>query len=520
MNIIEALKNRALFNDTFSGHSWDTWRTICRGIYGLGMSARERTVYEELTGRRYPPAHPAKQAYVVAGRRGGKTTLASAIALHKAVERDYRPYLAPGATAVIPLIAPDRSQAEIAFKTVRGMAAASDMLKHEIIRETTSSLEFSFGVEIRVATASARTIRGLTCPAAVLDELAFFNQGADATDADEEVVAALMPSLVTIPGSLLIGISSPYARHGLMWSRFERYWAQPDDDIQIYRATTRQLNSNIPQADIDAALEADPARAGAEWLGQWRQDRDTYISREVVESCIEKGVQQRQLIPGLTYYGFCDAAGGAGEDSFVIAIAHNHNGTAVLDLTVTRKPPFSAESVVQEMSLWFKKWGIVNAHCDAFSGQVVADMFRKCGINMRTDSPPKRELFRGLLPHLTSGHVSLLDNPVLANQLIALERTVSRGGTETITHPLGGHDDVAVAAAGALMLVLGKVSSAWIASVPAVVIGPQPQQTKTPGYFPGGGSPGYGIDCQEPRGDAGSGSPFCDSGIDGVFIPK
>ena len=37
----------------------------------------------------------------------------------------------------------------------------------------------------------------------------------------------------------------------------------------------------------------------------------------------------------------------------------------------------------------------------------------------------------------------------LLNQLMSLERTVSRGGKDTISHPHLGHDDIANAVAGA-----------------------------------------------------------------------
>ena len=40
----------------------------------------------------------------------------------------------------------------------------------------------------------------------------------------------------------------------------------------------------------------------------------------------------------------------------------------------------------------------------------------------------------------------------LIAQIVSLERTVSRGGRDTISHPVGGHDDVANAVAGAAVL--------------------------------------------------------------------
>ena len=41
----------------------------------------------------------------------------------------------------------------------------------------------------------------------------------------------------------------------------------------------------------------------------------------------------------------------------------------------------------------------------------------------------------------------------LVSQICSLERRVGRGGRDSIDHPVGAHDDVANAAAGALLLV-------------------------------------------------------------------
>ena len=64
---------------------------------------------------------------------------------------------------------------------------------------------------------------------------------------------------------------------------------------------------------------------------------------------------------------------------------------------------------------------------------------------------------RAVVSHLAHapGRVALLDMPVLRAQLIGLERRVARGGRDSVDHAPGGRDDVANAAAGALVNVLG-----------------------------------------------------------------
>ena len=37
---------------------------------------------------------------------------------------------------------------------------------------------------------------------------------------DVEIVAALRPAMATVPGAVLLGISSPYARRGILWQQY------------------------------------------------------------------------------------------------------------------------------------------------------------------------------------------------------------------------------------------------------------------------------------------------------------
>jgi hypothetical protein len=66
----------------------------------------------------------------------------------------------------------------------------------------------------------------------------------------------------------------------------------------------------------------------------------------------------------------------------------------------------------------------------------------------------RSELYLDILPLINSRAVALLDHERLMLQLVSLERTSVRfgGGRDRVDHPKGLHDDVANAAAGALVL--------------------------------------------------------------------
>jgi hypothetical protein len=67
------------------------------------------------------------------------------------------------------------------------------------------------------------------------------------------------------------------------------------------------------------------------------------------------------------------------------------------------------------------------------------------------------EFFRELLPWLNSGRAELTDDRRLTNQFAGLERRRTRGGRETIDRPPGRHNDIANAAALALMRAAPRV---------------------------------------------------------------
>jgi len=74
----------------------------------------------------------------------------------------------------------------------------------------------------------------------------------------------------------------------------------------------------------------------------------------------------------------------------------------------------------------------------------------------RTAKRPKSEIYGALLPAVNSGRIALVDVPRLLGQLMGLERRTSRSGRDSIDHPPRGYDDIANAAAGALVVALGR----------------------------------------------------------------
>jgi hypothetical protein len=224
------------------------------------------------------------------------------------------------------------------------------------------------------------------------------------------------------------------------------------------------MNPTVPQSVIDAALEEDPSRYAAEYLATFRTDIENFIAKEALDGVVNWRALERPPINGRKYVAFVDPSGGS-NDSMTLAIAHKENDIGVLDCLRERKAPFSPESAVLEFADLLKQYRITRVRGDRYAGEWPRDAFRRFGIAYDLAEAPKSDLYRDLLPLVNSGKVQLLGNKRLIAQLLGLERRTSRAGKDSIDHAPGGHDDLANAAAGALVDVTRKKPVARMGSI-------------------------------------------------------
>ena len=170
-----------------------------------------------------------------------------------------------------------------------------------------------------------------------------------------------------------------------------------------------------------------------------------------MDACVVPGRLELPPVDGVTYRAFVDPSGGSA-DSMTLAIAHKEGERVVLDAVREHRPPFSPEAVVAELVAALKIYGVSIVHGDRYGGLWPREPFNKAGISYRPSDKPKSDLYRDLLPVLNSARVELLDNARLVAQLCGLERRTARGGRDSIDHAPGGHDDLANAVAGAILL--------------------------------------------------------------------
>lgn len=448
----EACADPNLLGPWFQGDTWATWRVIDKALFGEPLDDAELAVFKALTGRDEAPTERASEAWLIAGRRSGKDVKAAAIAAYLATIGaeiyEYRRFLTRGERGVVQLLAVDRDQARVCFGYLKAMFE-QPILAKMVAKTTADGLELTNRLAIEITTNDRRRVRGRTVVAAVLDEVAFWKS--DATvNPDDEVYTAIKPAMVTIPGAMLIGISSPYARRGLLWRKFKKHFGK-SGNVLVVKAPTWTMNPTISREGefLAEAYADDPLAASAEYGAEFRSDIEAFVTREVVEACVTPGVFERPYNSAHRYTAFVDPSGGS-SDSMTLAIAHREGEAVILDAIRERKPPFSPDAVVAEFCAVVKAYGAHEVTGDRYGGEWPREAFRKAGVNYRLADKTRSDLYRDLLPPLNSGRAELLDSDRLINQIVTLERRVARGGKESIDHAPGGHDDLANAVAGAL----------------------------------------------------------------------
>jgi hypothetical protein len=162
---------------------------------------------------------------------------------------------------------------------------------------------------------------------------------------------------------------------------------------------------------VDDAMEADAPRAMAEFGGEFRSDLEAYISREVVEACVSRGVRERPRVPGVSYRGFVDPAGGSGQDAMTMAIGHVEGDRAIVDAVRRVTPPFSPSTVIADFAAMLKTFGVARVTGDRFGGEFRREIFRQNGVSYHLAEKTRSQFYVDLVPALNSRKVDLVDEP-------------------------------------------------------------------------------------------------------------
>lgn len=452
------------FAEWLGEDDWRPWKSFMSTLRGEGMTVKERAIYYQCTGRKDKPRTGFTEAWVIVGRRGRKSAIAAVLACYHAVYCKWP--RAAGESVRVLVVAVSKDQAKIVRGYCEAILESRPGLARLIETRDAESITLTNGIVIECVSNSFRSIRGPTVVCAIFEECAFWHSE-NSANPDKEVLRAVRPSMLTVPGALLLGISSPYARKGLLYEKYKKHFGKDGARVLVWKADTKTMNPQVDAGVIAEAYDDDPIAAAAEYGAEFRSDIEAFVDREAVEAVTSRGVRERQPVPAVRYAAFIDPAGGSGADSMTLAIAHMQKDVATLDALREVRPPFSPEGVVAEFAQLLKSYRISTISGDRYAGEWAREPFLKFGIKYEVGAKAKSDLYRDFLPVVNSGKADLLDNERLLNQLCGLERRTSRAGRDSIDHAPGGHDDLANVCAGVITQLVGGIGSydetgAWV----------------------------------------------------------
>jgi len=201
-SIFDAMAHPDLWAGWFRDErSWRNWRIFLAALFGLPINRFDTSLVELCTGRTVLPAGGFTEAWLVCGRRAGKSFILALVACYLSVFKDWKPYLAPGEVGTVKIIATDKKQAKVIYRYCRALLLEVPSIEELVTKETEEQIELTNGIVIEIQSASFRSVRGFTLIAALCDELAFWRSDETNANPDTEIISAIKPAMATIPGA-------------------------------------------------------------------------------------------------------------------------------------------------------------------------------------------------------------------------------------------------------------------------------------------------------------------------------
>ena len=253
---------------------------------------------------------------------------------------------------------------------------------------------------------------------------------------------------------MLIGISTPYRKIGLLHQKHRDHFGVDGDDVLVVQGPSTAFNPRLGQEEVDAAVADDPEGARAEWEASFRSDLAAFLDDETIDRAVDhdRPLELVRRHDGRSRYrAFADPSGGR-HDAFTLCIGHKEDERFVCDVIRGRRPPFDPQSVVEEYAQLIKQFGLSDVTGDRYSAEWVASAFDERGVTYEPAEKSKSDLYLEALPLFTRGAISIPDYTPLVRELRLLERQTHRGGRDTVDHPRRGSGDLANALCGCAAL--------------------------------------------------------------------
>lgn len=440
--------------------------TLLRAIYGLPLDADQLAIYKQLTNLDTPPARRQQDVTVVCGRRSGKTgRIGVNIGLYEALLGGHERHLGKAERGHVVIIAQSLKAVNETMALAKSKVSRSPDLAAEVLSERADELAFRNGMCLSIWPCTVKAVRGLHIPVAVCDEIGFWES--EGANPDREVVyGAVRPAMATFPQRMLVKLSTPWAKAGVLWDDFQNWFGKPGGPL-VWLAPTREMNPNVPVEFIVDEYARDPEKARREYDAVFSDPAEAFLPGEAVDSAVETGVLERRPSKERRYWAAVDVA--FKTDATVLTIVHREGEDVVVDLWRGWKPqpgkPLVLGELARQVGLLCRLFGVRGVAGDQYASEPVREALRARGLyfsevaftatrakretadGRREVGATKGDIFGALKTLLVQGRLRLLDIKEGLRELKGLEVRRSFSGYETVGAPEGQHDDYAASLA-------------------------------------------------------------------------
>ncbi len=428
---------------------------------------------------------------LVIGRRGSKSTLAAFIScyeLYKLVKKsDPSAYYGfpPDSDISILNVAPTDEQSCIVYENIIASVSRCPFLRDRMVNNT--QVYFNLTTDSDVKSYSKKKRASLTCRAGgcssnslrghnniivIMDEMAFFIDNGGRFSGDE-VYKALTPSTASFHGDgKIICISSPYAKYGAFYDRFNKSFNEQDTTLmfKMYSAMVNPLNvhSDFLKAEYRRNKVAFNCEFGAEFsdsVTAWIEEPNEFKANVVDRPKPSRGVT------GVEYFAGIDL--GVKNDGTAVAVVHRDNKTKkiILDYAdvwyskssdvweiersiykectkFSNVDLISIAAVAKEIAELNKWFPIKAGWFDHWHGYALLEQLHLLGLNqftIETSSDNQSSKMYQLVKTLYQDKLlELFNHPVLVPELLSLEQEKRTKYKVIVRAPnkQGWHDDM------------------------------------------------------------------------------
>lgn len=422
------------------------WATFYAAVEGLPLDEEGVELSRQCTGRDVYERRSYTEVTAICGRRSEKTSTALKYLIWKSLYAGWEKHGSWIRRATrttrrlrIPLIAQDVRVSHDIKRTAEALIMDSPVVRQEVAELRVSEIVFRNSVSLICLPASKASVRGFTCPAALLDELAWVSiEGAD----DHELVRQVKPSMIQFgPNRRLIKQSTPWQNSGVIFDDFQHRAER--EDVLVWQASTATMTPRIDPRDLERERLADETYFEREYLAQFStSDLEAFFPGQDVVAAVRTW-KELAPEPHPYYIASLDASGLTGGDRFTFGIASaDESGTTVSVLRGWRRA--TVGEVLDEIASLCRQFRIQNVEADQYSYTFLAELLRQRDVKLSQlafTARSKPELFFDLKNSLSQGKLSLPNHPEMVRELRALEALRTSGGNYRIGAPRGQHDD-------------------------------------------------------------------------------